>query len=145
MTVEPNGALRVRAPFAAPYLGLRRVLPSVPNTEIWVVLYARVTQADLSVKRNIQIDLRRLKRERERAIRSTPLLVDGEANWSGPAVRAALSRVGLPDNTPLSVLAVELLPELNGSFNDPLGGDLGEVRIFRTSPLAEVDRSCCFP
>jgi hypothetical protein len=141
--VESNGAIRVRAPFASPYLGLRRVLPSTPNTEIWIVLYARVMQADLSTKRNIQIDLRRLQRERERRTRSTPLFVEGETNWSGLAVSAALLRAGLPEDAPLSVLAVELLPEPNGSFSDPLGGDLGQVRILRTSPLAEVDRSCC--
>ncbi|MFN7317873.1 MAG: hypothetical protein ACK5S6_00050, partial [bacterium] len=36
---QPDGGIHVRAPFASPYLGLRRVLPNPPNTEIWVVLY----------------------------------------------------------------------------------------------------------
>jgi len=45
----------------------------------------------------------------------------------------------------MSVLAVELLPEPNGSFNDPLAGDLGQVRILRTSRLSAVDRDCCTP
>jgi hypothetical protein len=51
--------------------------------------------------------------------------------------------LGLDPHSSLSVLAVELLPEPNGGFNDPLGGDLGEVRILRTSPLAAVQSSCC--
>ncbi len=52
---------------------------------------------------------------------------------------------GLDDDTALTVLAVELLPEPNGSFEDPLGGDLGQVRLLRTSPLASVERNCCEP
>jgi hypothetical protein len=57
----------------------------------------------------------------------------------------AILSAGLPENTPITALAVELLPEPNGSFADPLGGDLGEVRILRTSPLAPVEKSCCTP
>jgi hypothetical protein len=143
---EPQGTIRVRAPYAAPYLGLRRVLPNPPNTEIWIVLYARVMQADASTKRNIQVDLRRLRiPPREKRVRTTPLLVEGEIRWTGPEVEAALQVAGLPDDTPMSVLAVELLPEPNGSFNDPLAGDLGQVRILRTSRLSAVDRDCCTP
>jgi hypothetical protein len=41
------------------------------------------------------------------------------------------------------VLAVELLPEPNGGFEHPLSGDLGEVRILRTSPLSQLRRDCC--
>ena len=37
---EPTGVIRA-APYATPYVGLRRVLPQPPNTEIWIVLYAR--------------------------------------------------------------------------------------------------------
>lgn len=142
---EPNGAIRVRAPYASPYVGLRRALPNPPNTEIWVVLYARVMQADASTKRNIQIDLRRLRIPRQSRGRTIPLFVEGEMRWSGDEVRAALDQAGLPKGTSISALAVELLPEPNGSFGDPLGGDLGQVRILRTSPLSSVERGCCTP
>jgi hypothetical protein len=142
---EPDGAIRVRAPYASPYAGLRRVLPNPPNTEIWIVLYARVMQADAITRRNVQIDLRRLRIPREPHVKTTPRVVEGEINWSGAEVEAALQVAGLPEDTPISALAVELLPEPNGSFNDPLGGDLGQVRILRTSPLAPVDRNCCTP
>lgn len=143
--IEPDNAIRVRAPYACPYIGLRRVLPNPPNTEIWIVLYARVMQADASTKRNIQLDLRRLHALRQRAAASTPLFVEGEINWTGAEVKAALQFAGIPEDAPLSVLAVELLPEPNGSLADPLGGDLGEVRILRTSPLSAVERNCCTP
>jgi len=143
--VEPDGAIRIRAPYACPYVGLRRVLPNPPNTEIWIVLYARVMQADASTKRNIQIDLRRLHALRQHGGASAPLFVEGEVTWKGAEVKAALHLAGIPQDTPISVLAVELLPEPNGSFADPLGGDLGQVRILRTSPLSAVERSCCTP
>lgn len=141
---EPLGAIRVRAPYATPFVGLRRVLPTPPNTEIWAVLYARVMQADATTRRNVQIDLRRLQIPR-RQEESTPLLIQGEARWSGDEVDAALVRAGLPRLGEISALAVELLPEPNGSFANPLAGDLGQVRIIRTSPLSAVARDCCTP
>ncbi|MGW1712899.1 hypothetical protein [Streptomyces sp. NPDC002156] len=137
---EPDGAIRIRAPYALPYLHLRRVQPRPPNTEIWVVLYARVVQADAVTKRNAQIDLRRL---RVRRTTDVSLPVEGEGWWPGAEVTAALARAGLPVEAGLSALAVELLPEPNGGFLGPLGGDLGQVRILRTSPLAALERSCC--
>jgi hypothetical protein len=139
---EPNGDIRVRAPYATPYRGLRRLLPTPPNTKIWIVLYARVVQADLTTKRNVQLALRPLTVPRD-ARRSTALLVQGETAWTGAEIIAALQQAGLPADSPISALAVEVLPEPNGSFDDPLGGDLGQVRILRTSPLASVDRDCC--
>jgi hypothetical protein len=142
---EPDGAIRIRAPYAAPYIGLRRVLPRQPNTELWAVLYARVMQADASIRRNIQLGLRRLRIPRRADEQHSPLMIEGEAHFSGIEVRDALDQVGLPADAPISALAVELLPEPNGGFTDPLGGDLGEVRILRTSPLSALERDCCSP
>jgi hypothetical protein len=102
-------------------------------------------QVDASTKRNIQIDLRRLHVLRQRRDESTPLLVEGEVRWTGAEVTGALQLAGIPQDAAISVLAAELLPEPNGSFADPPGGDLGEVRILRTSPLSAVERNCCVP
>jgi hypothetical protein len=71
---------------------------------------------------------------------------------------AALELLSLPETSPLSVLAVEVLP---GPFNftvdaggvgnmqpgasqgeDPLGTQLGQRRILRTSPLTPVPAIC---
>ena len=52
-----------------------------------------------------------------------------------------MDALGLPLSSPLSVLAVELLPERNRA-SDPLGGDLGSTRILRTSPLTRVPPVC---
>ena len=50
----------------------------------------------------------------------------------------------LPESSPLSVLAVEMLPELNRA-PDPLGTDLGSTRILRSSRLVPVPPVCVQP
>lgn len=140
------GSVELRAPFATAYVGLRSVRVSPPNTELWFVLYARVMQADATTRRNIQIDLRRgvpLVRNDKKRKDSVARVPQGGTRWTRAEVEAALDAAGLPRNTPISALAVELLPEPNGAFGDPLGRQLGQVRILRTSPLAAVERDCC--
>ena len=53
-----------------------------------------------------------------------------------------LNLLGLALDSSLSVIAVELLPEPTSSFEDPLGRDLGQVRILRTSQLTAVPAVC---
>ena len=138
-----HDGVAVRAPFAAPHVGLQRTLPTPPNTELWAVLYARVVQADASGNRNVQVAMRRLVLQRRHEEYEARLAVEGTTEWSRPEIDAALERAGLRLRAGLGVLAVELLPEPNGSFEDPLGGDLGQVRILRTSPLSPVPTTCC--
>lgn len=139
----PDGGVEARAPFAAPYVGLRRALPRRPNTELWAVLYAQVRQADGVSNRNVQLATRRLALPRRRPERAPGLAVEGVTRWTRDEIRAALDDLGLRHDSALSVLAVELLPEPNGVFADPLGGDLGNVRVLRTSPLSAVPVGCC--
>lgn len=141
VVVGPGRAIAARAAYATPYLGLRQVTPWQPNTEIWFVLYARLLQADGASWRNVQLDLRPGRKVRKR--QSTPMAPQAEGRWSDEEVRDALARAGLDPATALTVLAVETLPEPNGGFADPLGGDLGQVRVLRTSPLASVEEDCC--
>ena len=65
----------------------------------------------------------------------------GIAQWTQIEIDAALRALNLTGKVPLSVLAVELLPELDRK-PDPLGADLGHVRIIRTSPLTPVGEIC---
>jgi hypothetical protein len=141
VTAGADRSIKVLAPYATPYLGLKQVTPTRPNTEIWFVLYARLQQADGGAGRNIQIDLK--PSQRARSGRSSPMVPVAEANWTDADVLDALSKAGLASDTPLTVLAVETLPEPNSGFIDPLGGDLGQVRVVRTSPLADVAQNCC--
>jgi hypothetical protein len=52
-----------------------------------------------------------------------------------------LTALALRKDSPLSVLAVEVLPEQT-RIADPLGTGLGHARIVRTSPLRPVPPVC---
>ncbi|MEL7114906.1 MAG: hypothetical protein AAGP08_04825 [Pseudomonadota bacterium] len=139
--VRQTDGARFSAPYAQPVRDGRRVPLRRPNTEMWFVLYARVMQVDLSTYRNIPI-----LRQRGRLSRPTrpgQNLPMSAHRWSLDEMTAGLARLGLPEDTPLSVMAIEILPEPNGAFSDPLGRDLGEVRILRSSRLMEVPVDCC--
>lgn len=86
----------------------------------------------MKVERN-QIDLERKRQE-------TPQEY-GICSWTQTEVRAMLLYLGLPENTPLSVLAIEMIPNFE-NVNEPLSTDLGKMRIYRTSPLEPVPELC---
>ena len=134
--------LVVSATYAQAVSNGERLPADPPNTELWLVLYCQVQEAGGESFRNVQLD-RRLARARRRTRVGVTRHRVGAAKWSHAEIDALLERFGLPADMQLSVLAVELLPEPNGSFADPIGGDLGEVRILRTSSLVAVDSGCC--
>jgi hypothetical protein len=146
--------LIVSADFAQPFLNGRNLVPDPPNTQLWAVLYVQIYQADGASRRNIQLDVRpiRLLSRDEATSLQLPVYSDpagmqrqtvGFAWWAETELTARLNSLGLPADSPLSVLAVEVLPEPNTPFADPLGSQLGEVRILRTSPLSAVSDLCC--
>jgi hypothetical protein len=142
-----------------------------PNTQIWFVLYAQINQADGSTMRNVELDKRIgniLSRKRDelevikemtginlldeslgysaedrKLTQNLQIPIQGYTFWQQKEIVTLLNNMELPKNTPLSILGVELLPEPNGSFSDPLGANVGEVRILRTSALCPVDNLCC--
>ena len=145
------------APYALPvYEGVSR-LPSPPNTELWLLLYAQVAQVDGQDHRNVLLGRRRAEPQLKdrpddrflygrgefsvRAVLPRGGHVLGEARWSQAEIRAALDALCLDADAPLSVLAVELLPEERRP-PDPIGAQLGQVRILRTSPLVPVAALC---
>lgn len=137
-------ALHVSSEFARAVKDGRVLTASPPNTEIWVVAYARVMQADGASWRNVQIGRRRANPRRHRPkAKRLPAAVLAEATWTEAEIRHSLSLWGLPDKTPMGFIAIELIPEPNGRFDDPLGGDLGQVRVLRSSRLVSAGGSCC--
>ena len=130
----------VAAPFATPVFAGRNLLPPSPRTQLWALLYAQVTQADGLSRRNVLLDRRRLSLEEAPEI---PPLGRGMrlTFWPRPQIAASLAALALPTNSPLSVVVVEMLPDL-GNLEDPLGGDLGHVRILRASPLTAIPGVC---
>lgn len=165
------GGVLVTAPYACPYYEGAEVLPDPPNTEIWIVLYAQVHQADGASMRNIELAVQRASRKREFGIAgvgvagtaagpgltgssgpsaltaaATVGLPSGPmalATWSDAQIEALLAEYGLGEKTPVSTLAIELIPEPNSPFDDPLRSELGEVRVLRTSPLVAIAGVCC--
>ena len=113
------------------------------RSEVWIALYVQVHQVDKATMRNIELDKRRGQVNRQHDFRTRTREQMAEVRWSDATLDSLLQTYGLDPHSPLSVLAVELLPEPNGGFVDPLGGDLGDVRVLRTSPLSPVQTVCC--
>ncbi|MCP1783881.1 hypothetical protein [Bradyrhizobium japonicum] len=132
------------APYANPVHQGRSLFPPFPATQIWFLLYVQVLQADGKDHRNILLGRRRgIFRERKVVSRVETDLA-ASAQWTEAEIAAALETYGLPRESPLSVLAVELLPEVQPPA-DPLGASLGDVRILRASPLVKLSDVCIQP
>jgi hypothetical protein len=86
-------------------------MPSSPRTEIWGLLYVQVLQADGEEFRNILLGRKRMIPVRKREhIRVPSLPLYGLCGWSEAEVATLLFTLGLPEDSPLSALALELFP-----------------------------------
>ena len=145
-------AVEASAPFAQAVAGGVNQALSI-NTEIWFLLYTQVREASGASWRNVL--LKRLKgNQPDNDDDSVIRYASAEIPLSDTA--ASLNNLSLAAGSPLSVLAVELLPAFlqvqvidlppdTAFFNryrDPLGSDLGQVRILRTSALVPVPAAC---
>jgi hypothetical protein len=135
--------IRVSAPYATPVAHGQIMRADPPNSDLWALLYAQVRLADGSDWGNVLIGRTHLAFP-ETAFRGRlGTQPQGIGFCENSEIEAWLRGLGLPPNAPLSVLAVELLPEPGSQFkNDPLGRDLGQVRVLRTSPLTPVPAIC---
>ena len=174
LTERTPGGISVTAPYATAVFDGRNVTSKPPKTEIWCMLYAQVLQADARSHRNIllteaklelvkvkDLDVRTfLARRFELDVRTSNSLtvnVDAPANgiftWTEKDIRQLLDLFSLAPDTPLSVLAVEMMPrydryiihgeEVPDDSARPLSRDLGQYRILRTSPLVATPEICC--
>jgi hypothetical protein len=136
--------ISVTAPYADPVYNGVSLMPPVPRTEIWGLLYVQVMQADGLAFRNILLGQKRMVYSRKDNIRKRDASLPryGISTWSQAEITILLANLGLPADSPLSVMAIELLPNYNPAAN-PLGTDLGSTRIYRTSPLEPVMEICC--
>lgn len=132
--------ITVSADFALPVLDGRAFQRLPPASSIWVLLYAQAEQVDGIDRRNVLLLRQPARWERKRYDESRTSSF-GTATFSNAEITLALEGLGFSDGAPLSVLAVELLP--NGTpAADPVGAQLGAQRILRTSPLMPVPRVC---
>lgn len=134
-----NG-ITASAPFALPVFESRSVQARPPKSQMWVLLYAQATQIDGADRRNVLL-ARKPAPWSDRTFGDPSPAAVGNATFTDDEVRRVLQALAFSEKAPLSVLAVELLP--NGvDVVDPLGVGLGAQRILRTSPLVPVPGIC---
>jgi hypothetical protein len=119
--------LLVEAPFAEAVLNGKNITADPPRTELWALLYAQVRQADGRDWRNVLLDDRRLEllpRVRGRVFDDTGKLLHlnafqngdaparGVTRWRQDELAILIRELGLPQDAPLSVLCVEMMPTL---------------------------------
>jgi hypothetical protein len=135
-------AITVAAPYASPvFNGSQLIDRRGPRSQMWVLLYANVVQADSASHRNVLLFYEPAPPEQHAGV-AGPLGTLGYATFPQTQIENVLTGLALADDTPLSVLAVELLPSGTSAPQDPLGSDLGQQRILRTSPLFAVPAIC---
>jgi hypothetical protein len=134
-------SIRVRAPYATAVHNGRNVRRRFPRTSLWAVVYARVRQIDAASWRNLLLGrLRMSPRQEFFDLEADARTLFGEARIEVREIELAMAQLGLPDDTPLTALAVELfddpLPQV------PLTESLGHARMLRVSPLVPVPDQC---
>jgi hypothetical protein len=146
------GKVRVVAPFATPVLlnGKTLIDPQEgkPRTRIWIMLYAQVKQADGKTWRNVLLNHRHAEtvgavenEQSEVTVRASRDVL-GHGAFDDKEIQALLKNLSLAPDSPLSVLAVEVLPPRADQIRDEMGQNVGQVRILRTSPLTPVPSVC---
>jgi len=134
-------AIRVRAPYATAVYNGRNVRRRFPRTSMWAVLYARVQQTDAASWRNLLLDRSQMFPPQELFESETDARTFfAQGLFELVQVKNLLQRLGLPEDTPLTTLAVELFTDPIPP--DPLGQDLGHARMLRVSPLVPVPDQC---
>jgi hypothetical protein len=139
---SPKG-LEISANFAQPIQNGRAIPVFPPATEIWILLYCQVSQADGSAYRNVLLSHKQGKwnyRKWDRKSRQ-PSVPDASATWSAMEIENLVNVLGLGKAAPLSCIAVETLPA-EQPIADPLGAGLGYERFLRTSPLTRIPGVC---
>jgi hypothetical protein len=143
MVVRTKAGVVASAPYSNPVQGGRSVRPLPPSTEIYVMIYAQVYQSDDRDFRNVLLShkLARFQRKPIDDRQISPAALYADATWSTGEIELMLDALTLGLDTPLSCLAVETLPG-GAKIGDPLGANLGQERLLRTSPLVPVPAIC---
>jgi hypothetical protein len=143
--------IQVSAPYATPVFNGRNLRPKPPRTDLWALLYAQVHQLDGQSQRNVLLERRRLvwqspDQHEQDQVHAPQILDFGFGVFNRIEVIGRLRTLGLPEDSRLSVITVEVMPEpfapADGPRADPLGIFLGEVRILRASPLTPLRPIC---
>jgi hypothetical protein len=125
----------VEAPYAEAVLNGKNITADPPRTGLWALLYAQVRQADGKDWRNVLLDDRELALRPRMigrvfdakgrllhadAFQNADAPARGAARWKQEEIAALLRELGLPQDAPISVLCVEMMPTLE-SLRVPAG------------------------
>ena len=131
----------VSAPYALPVLDGQPLQPLPPRSQMTVLLYAQAEQIDGADRRNVLLGRKPAQWPRQTFENARASNAYGEASFGTAEIELALRALGFARTAPLSVLAVELLPQ-DVAPADPLGADLGGQRFLRSSALTPVPVLC---
>jgi hypothetical protein len=137
-----DDAVFVTAPFAAPVFDRQNIRTFPPRTTLYALLYTQVMQADGQAWRNVLLATGAAELQHRHEVHLDLRFVQGMATFPQDEILRRIRILGLPLDSTLSVVAVELLPEPNSTTRDPLVSELGDVRIYRASPLTPVPEIC---
>ena len=84
----------VSAPYATPVFTGRNLLPAVPRSRLWALLYTQVTQADGASQRNVLLDRIRLTPDGLHELQLIAGIVG--ATWSRAPIEELLASLALP-------------------------------------------------
>lgn len=114
--------IRVSAPHAEAVFDGRRLTARPVRTQMWALLYAQVRMADDSDNRNILLNDRLMRTAPENILAPAGAVLylapaatndapkQSVAAWSNAEISTLLKNYGLPADSPLSVLCVEMMP-----------------------------------
>lgn len=135
----------VTAPFAQTVFNGADVTSKPPRTQLWALLYAQVKRADDQVYRNILLDDQLFVRQRTSVDPATGAqLIDintdavqyGITGWRNKDIDLMLQQYGLPVDSNLSVLVVEMLPTYD-KFVSPFRRD-NQFAVNQDTPQRSV-------
>lgn len=105
------------------------------------MLYAQAEPIDGADRRNVLLGRKPAMWPQQTVEKARASNAYGEASFATAEIELALRALGFARTAPLSVLAVELLPQ-DVPPADPLGAQLGGQRILRNSALTPVPVIC---
>lgn len=116
--------IMVSAPYAQTVFNGADVTTNPPRTQLWALLYAQVKRADDKAFRNVLLDDQMFIRQRPTIDVTGKVVVDintdalqyGITGWKNEDVDEMLEEFGLPADSNLSVLVVEMLPTYDKFF-----------------------------